>query len=319
MKCLNCGRELDKKSRHFCVYCGSSLDEQKEKMATSKKNISLDDTISQKIDEINEEIETEKKEFKIRRNNLIFFLGLTISICLIILGIFLTYGDKNEYVDKVENSLETYKIKNDNEELKILLDNIANSKKDTKKVQENVYEVLLQWINEDLLTEFNNLSSFKNKVEEEKKLITEIYDISVTKNGEEIHYLTIDNKETIEGEINKIYDDAITYYEAIDEYQEKDYNEAYELFNNIDEENRYYDKARKYMNIILETVIGLLQKDINKIEKGIDNLEKEEQQKRYKMIESVILQYPLVYSNLELEKNDEYNNLLKTIRSKIEE
>ena len=122
----------------------------------------------------------------------------------------------------------------------------------------------------------------------------------------------------IKDKLYTIYEDGMVFFDSLDLYNEKDYNKAYSTFGMISKENTYYDKAIYYMGKIVDNVMDLLIKDVEKLEKGMDDLSDDEKLSRYVSIEQIILEYDNVYVSINLTKNDSYNRMLKTCRDQID-
>jgi alpha-tubulin suppressor-like RCC1 family protein len=117
-------------------------------------------------------------------------------------------------------------------------------------------------------------------------------------------------------QFDQIYTDSLVFYEALDLYNEKDYNKSYYMFGKVTEENIYYEKSVTYISKIYENIMVLLNKDIVKIEKDISTLSDEEQLNIYILIEETILEYNNVY-NVNLSEYDKYQEVLSLYTSKV--
>ena len=111
----------------------------------------------------------------------------------------------------------------------------------------------------------------------------------------------------------------MVFYDALELYNKKDYNKAYNDFEMINYSSSFYDNASFYEEKIIENILELLKKDLAKLEKDIDGLSVDEKIERYVQMEEIILEYERVYLSVPLTKNDTYNNTLQDCRDKIDE
>lgn len=274
----------------------------------------------------NEESLDSVESFKKRRKVLVFtaFASIILISIMIVLLVFtnnLANKSKinNDFDYRLSSSITTYYETNELDSLIYLMEDI---KKDSDKVQQLQEEVktacsswVLRYINEDV----NSKEEFEDVTYKYRELIDGLYRYALVKNDEHyIRALTETDYDEIIQQLDQVYTDSLVFYEALDLYNDKDYNRAYYMYRKIEKDNSYYEKSITYIDKIYSNIIELLKKDITKLENGIDEFTDKEKLDRYIIIEETILEYNNVYT-VELSDNEEYQKILSSYTSKVSE
>ena len=278
-----------------------SLDETVAINVLNDNNFTLLDEINKQIDNINEEAQEEiskynnyidveeelasVESFKKRRKVLVITGIASLTLITFMIILFIISGNirpKNnvgtiDYNQSLKESLNTYYETSEIDDLIYLMEDIKDDEAKLKDLQDTVKNTCYSWV---------------------------------------LRYKEEDDNDEIMLQFDQIYTDSLVFYEALDFYNEKDYNKAYYMFGKIEDTNTYYDKSVTYLNKIHENILELLNKDITKIEKDIDTLSDEDKLNVYILIEETILEYNNVY-NVNLSDNLEYQEILSKYTSKV--
>ena len=309
-------------------------------------NFSLIDEINKQIDDINREADiesdnyVEKKNIEInnvddelssleslkkRRKILVYLsiVSLVLMTCIVSL-IFVSINRRGNEIDKQTNyeqftkeALDIYYENKEIDDLISLMEDVKNDDMLLKKVQLVVKNNCYSWVLKYKEEEASSKEDFENITLSYKDLINDLYRYAIVKNKDHyIRALTEVDYDEIMLQFDTIYTDSLGFYEALDLYNEKDYNKAYYMFGKLDKDNTYYDKSVTYISKIYDNIIQLLNKDIIKIETGIDELSDEDKLSTYILIEETILEYDNVYT-VNLSDNTEYQEILNSYTSKV--
>lgn len=314
----------------------SSLSDTKE-----LKDLSLIDDINKQIDTINEEenkedveINEESKEENLsskesfyKRRKVLFITGIvSLILAIIIISILLLKKDNNDndivtdYLKEYETALQTYYDTEEIDDVIYVLESVKNDEAKVKKIQSKTRVIFDSWVLLYIDEEADSLDEYDEITDKYKKLLNGLHTYAIVKLDDNyITALTDYDYEELRKQIEDIYSDCIVFFDALSYYNEKDYDRAYYMFDVIDENNSYYERSKSYKNRILNNVIALLNNDINKITLGIDELTDEAKLQKYVSVEEVIISYNSVYSNLNLNDNKEYQELLNLYTSKVSE
>lgn len=323
-------RELDK------TVSISSLSDTKE-----LKDLSLIDDINKQIDTINEEENKEdveineeykeenlsSKESFYKRRKVLFITGIvSLILAIIIISVLLLKKDNNDndivtdYLKEYETALQTYYDTEEIDDVIYVLESVKNDEAKVKKIQSKTRVIFDSWVLLYIDEEADSLDEYDEITDKYKKLLNGLHTYAIVKLDDNyITALTDYDYEELRKQIENIYSDCIVFFDALSYYNEKDYDRAYYMFDVIDENNSYYERSKSYKNRILNNVIALLNNDINKITLGIDELTDEAKLQKYVSVEEVIISYNSVYSNLNLNDNKEYQELLNLYTSKVSE
>lgn len=319
----------------------SSLSDTKE-----LKDLSLIDDINKQIDTINEEenkedveINEEYKEENAKEENLsskesfykrrkvLFITGIvSLILAIIIISVLLLKKDNNDndivtdYLKEYETALQTYYDTEEIDDVIYVLESVKNDEAKVKKIQSKTRVIFDSWVLLYIDEEADSLDEYDEITDKYKKLLNGLHTYAIVKLDDNyITALTDYDYEELRKQIEDVYSDCIVFFDALSYYNEKDYDRAYYMFDVIDENNSYYERSKSYKNRILNNVIALLNNDINKITLGIDELTDEAKLQKYVSVEEVIISYNSVYSNLNLNDNKEYQELLNLYTSKVSE
>ena len=351
MRCLNCGKEItnDAKKCPFCKHNISDeeleldLPELKSEEELEKTRAITKDEDDSLLDDIKREIEKEdsdpgesdpseettsilntKESYKTRKAILGFCVLLTMSLIIVTTIILSVQRKKNSdivaenYMIAYEKALKTYYDTNDIDDVIVLLQKNKDNKKVLEEYQEKTRVTCDSWILLYVSEKVDSLKEFEDITKRYEDFLYGLNHYAVVKvDNIEIKALTDTDYVELSRQLGNIYDDSIVFFDALKVYESKDYNKAYYMFEMISSTNTYYDKAQYYLSKIEDNVIALLKNDIEKLEKGISGLSKEEQIKRYGQIEQIIIGYNDVYLGLNLKMNKEYNNLTKEYNEKL--
>ncbi len=314
----------------------SSLSDTKE-----LKDLSLIDDINKQIDTINEEenkedveINEESKEENLsskesfyKRRKVLFITGIvSLILAIIIISILLLKKDNNDndivtdYLKEYETALQTYYDTEEIDDVIYVLESVKNDEAKVKKIQSKTRVIFDSWVLLYIDEEADSLDEYDEITDKYKKLLNGLHTYAIVKLDDNyITALTDYDYEELRKQIEDVYSDCIVFFDALSYYNEKDYDRAYYMFDVIDENNSYYERSKSYKNRILNNVIALLNNDIDKITLGIDELTDEAKLQKYVSVEEVIISYNSVYSNLNLNDNKEYQELLNLYTSKVSE
>ena len=253
--------------------------------------------------DIDEDSPKAKKETK-RNIILLFVLVICIIsvICLIIF--FLNKNPLEQYDYKYYSEKAIYEIysTDDNKSLKEVLDKIKNKDEEVEYLQTTSKKIIYGWLNDLISDDFANQKEFLTKA---NKIKTDINLINST---------TIDNKLSIKKEdyessikrLNSIIEDGTIFYQAINIYNTKDYNEAFRILRDIAPESEFYVKVTKTKERILDSFFEDLQKELD----NIQIIYEEDNQAVLNLLNSYITKY----NYLQLDKNSKYKEIMNRYR-----
>lgn len=307
------------------------------------EGLSLIDDINKQIDDVNEEAEVElssknkieiieepektpvKKEGVLKKK--VFLLtGVVIVAFMFTLLVFfwavsrgsLGQESKVNYVDNMNVAMQTYYETEDIDDIIFILTEIKNDETKIKELQAKTRTICDSWILLYLNEELEDVEGFENATIKYKNLIERLYsDATVKSDDGIIRALTEKDRDDLIKQLDDIYSDSALFYDALELYNKKEYNDAYYYFNKIDKENSYYEKSVSYCNSIIDKIIEFINNDIEKLEEGIDTLDDDSKLRVYTSIEQIIIDYANVYFNIPLSDNTEYQELLGKYTSKV--
>lgn len=267
----------------------------------------------------------ESKESVNKRTKILLVTTLvTVIVIALIFGGIKLFG--NNFKGKASGNLQVnlnealndYYETGKTEDLSKILDTVKDKDEELEEVHSQVKEKSDEWLNEYFETEYGSQSEFNSETTRYKDLFRGLYEYAMIKDGNDyVRALANSDYEEINQQIDVNYSDSRLFYEALDLYNDKDYNKAYYALNQIQSNSVIYTKTRIYVDRIVSNVLGLLKSDIAKIEQDITNLSDEDTLKMYTQIEQIIIDYDRVYINLDLTKNTEYSDLLIEYRGKV--
>ena len=334
MKCSKCKKNY-KDIMPTCPKCGEvnhkMLEDKTIAIQEINEDLSLTGLISNQIEEFNEEEKEvkkvtkkkttkkkstkegkfgSKKDIKLRKkilgiSMLISMLVIFSVVCVVIY--FRSTNDKYDYVYELNLIMDDYENIKENADIYDVLAYVSKDNDKKEIVHTNIYDSVSDWIANYKKKEYSSIEDFDKNTEKLKDNIKYIFDIDYKK----IKLLEYEEYEDFIKEINSYYIDGKVFYEAMGYYNKNYYNQAYAMFNAVDEENQFNKKANKYKDKIIEAVLTLLNSDIEKLESDIkeDSTDKEKLEV-YLEIENIIIVYDDIYSNLNLVDNEDYQSIL---------
>lgn len=334
MKCIKCGKRY-KKTLIKCPSCNeinpTMLEDKTIAIDEQKEDLSLTALIFNQIDEFNDndKVNTEEikdnlkddfstdKDIKLRKKILLntgIIMFILVCISFILLISFRNKENKYDYIYELKLILVDYSKDIDNSNIYNILSYVIDDDSKINNVHDNTYMVIKDWINEFKDKEYNGLEDFEKQKDKLKEKIKYVFDIDY----ENIKLMRYKDYESLIEDIDNYYSEGKVFYDGLSYYNKKYYNEAYTLFNIVEEDNLFYDKCNIYKNKVLEDVIKLIKNDIKKIENNI-NEDNYNNLEIYSEIENVILSYNDIYDSIYLSNNSKYNELLNEYKAKVME
>ena len=210
-----------------------------------------------------------------KKNSLIIYIaGIVISLTIIILILFNTIF--YNYKGKLHNYLDTYYSQSNNDISNI--NKIIDRYKNNTNKSNSVSEILESDINhriEKFNTEYENIDELNNN----KDKLIDKFDYFFD-NLSSISL--IDNKDTVTSKINKLYESKKSYLTAISYINENNYNEAYNNFINVIEDDSYYEITTTKIDEMFNKEIYSLEEEIKSILKFDKNISREDKLDKYK-------------------------------------
>lgn len=340
MKCSNCKKNY-KDNLAMCPKCGEAnsklLEDKTMAIMEVNEDLSLTAMISNQIDEFNEDNNKEivkedkkdnkgntkkkkvtknnkdskfgtKKDIKKRKKILLSMSIVMLLIILSIVGIVFYFSrnkDTYDYVYELNIILNDYDNIEENTEIYDVLAYVVNDKDKIDIVKNNTYVAIEEWIKDYKDKEYYSSEDIENNTNIIKKKIEYIRNVEY----EDIELITNKEYDNFIKDIDTYYDDSKVYYEGIGYYNKKYYNEAYAIFDNV--EGTFKSKAKLYQDKIVNKVLELLVNDIDMIKNNITDSSTDQDKLDYYMnIETIIINYDSVYSNLLLKDNKDYRTYL---------
>lgn len=300
----------------------SVVNDSPESTQNQKRELTDDEITEIEIEKIKAERRRKIKGFRLVYVVFMAIILVILAVCynqtrknakpIVIGDIEINTKDDNPPIEQLEISAELNNFYQTGEKVnveKILVDSVNDSNK-------------IKLINDAALTQINrliedNIEQSKDHTDYEQK-INKL--LEYIKNLNEIKFndykvLNDNDCNNIKEKIEISKQTAIEYFSALNSYNSKDYNNAYNTFNSITEDNLFYKYAEKQKDIICDDMIELLKKDIENSEQNISTLNEEEQKLKYQEIKGMIEQYNLAYPYLNLETNQTYNDLLQKYKN----
>lgn len=299
-------------------------------------NDSLIDEINKQIDEMNEEatISEEKEVDQVEQveelnNKRTFSTILTVLFVLLVavISCIVLFAKDNtkrsepvlSFEERLEEAIDIYYNGGDIEDLVTLLNEVKRNSDKVEVIQNTIKITCDEWIIKYRDETAKSKKDFEDITYNYRELIDGLYRYALVKNKDiYIRALTEIDYDELVKKIEDIYEQSRDFYDALDLYNEKDYNRSYYMFKKILEDNSYYDNAISYIDKIYENIIELLEKDINKLTGDIDLLTDKEKLDIYIVVEETIIEYDNIYS-VDLNENSKYQELLSIYSNKVSE
>ncbi len=220
--------------------------------------------------------------------------------------------------EKLDQALQVYYDSGKTEEITDMLDEYKSNETIIETIHDKIKDKSLEWLDTYFETEYVSQAEFNSQTTRYKDLYRGLFEYAIIKDGSSyIRALDSGDYDELTKRIDDNYVDSRIFYEAIDLYNNKDYNKAYYALNQVSNNSAIYTKTRIYVDRINSNVLGLLKADIAKIEQDTTNLSDSDILKMYSQIEQIIIDYDRLYSNLELDKNKDYSDLLQEYKTKV--
>lgn len=220
--------------------------------------------------------------------------------------------------EKLDQALQVYYDSGKTEEITDMLDEYKSNDTIIETIHDKIKDKSLEWLDTYFETEYISQAEFNSQTTRYKDLYRGLFEYAIIKDGSSyIRALDSGDYDELTKKIDDNYVDSRIFYEAIDLYNNKDYNKAYYALNQVSNNSAIYTKTRIYVDRINSNVLGLLKADIAKIEQDTTNLSDSDILKMYSQIEQIIIDYDRLYSNLELDKNKDYSDLLQEYKTKV--
>lgn len=293
----------------------------KEEKAAKEDNLIVEDVeVEKNIEELNNSIDTRRK--------VLVFTGVAVLVLVFTLVAiwFATepnFNNKKAVVDplnQITEEMKNYYNTSDIDNILYLLEDIKNDKELVTKFQAKTRTICDSWVLLYLNEEVDSKDSFEKSTAKYKELLDGLYRYAIVKNDNGlVRALTEKDYNDLLIQFDNIYSDSVIFYDALELYNENDYNKAYYMFNKIDSTNSYYEKSVTYSNKILDDIIATLLSDIEKLEANIDSYDNARKLEIYSNIEQIIIDYNSVYSNIDLTSNEDYQEILSKYTSRVSE
>ncbi len=249
--------------------------------------------------DIDEDSPKSKKETK--RN---FILLIVLVVCLIVVIVLIIYFiNKNpieQYDYKYYSEKAIYEVysSDDNTKLQEVLDKVKNKEEELDYLQTITKKTINAWLN-DLIN--NDYSSQKEFLTQANKIKTDINLVNEIKIDDKI-VLKKEDYELYIKRLKAITDDGTIYYQAINSYNTKDYNESFRILREIAPESEFYVKITKTKEKVLNSFFEDLQKELD----NIQIITEEDNQIALKLLNDYIIKYDY----LQLDKNAKYKDIM---------
>ncbi len=194
-----------------------------------------------------------------KKASLLFYIG-AIIITLIIIVLILFNTIFYDYKGRLNDYLDTFYNEKDNDLKKInkLLDRYMNNANKMNSINEILENDINHRIDEFNIS-YNNKDELLNKKDNLLNKFNYFFDnISSAVS-------LINNKETTKSIINKLYDSKLCYLDAINYYNQNNYNDAYNNFIKVIETDSYYEDTTSKIDEMFNNEIKTLENEVNSI------------------------------------------------------
>ena len=175
--------------------------------------------------------------------------------------------------EKLDQALQVYYDSGKTEEITDMLDEYKSNETIIETIHDKIKDKSLEWLDTYFETEYVSQAEFNSQTTRYKDLYRGLFEYAIIKDGSSyIRALDSGDYDELTKRIDDNYVDSRIFYEAIDLYNNKDYNKAYYALNQVSNNSAIYTKTRIYVDRINSNVLGLLKADIAKIEQDTTNL-----------------------------------------------
>ncbi len=305
-------------------------EEEKEIQLPKRKNKSIGEVnvgdVSLTSNDVNSVLETHDS---IKKRKIILIACVILTVFAVILTVaVISKDDKNEsikingddYLETYHQALDKYYETGDIDDVVIILQANKNDEERIENIQRKTRVACDSW----LLTYIDEKIESKDEFEKVTKNYEEfLYGLNhyaiATVNDKTYKALPDSDYLELSNQFNSVYEDGLIFFDALELYNKKDYNKSYTNFELVDNKNVYYENAVYYKKKIVENVLSLLDKDLEKLEKGIDELSIDDKISRYVAMEEIIMKYSDAYISVNLSQDGTYRSRLDDCRKKIDE
>mgnify|MGYP007069847606 CR=1 FL=1 len=281
----------------------------------------IDDSVLQEesvLDDI-----TSDSSISVRKRTLFIGAGIVGCLFIILAGILLLLPKKEnvnyDYMNELEKGIQIYFRGEKTDRIQKVLDYVVTDSKKIDEVQKKSKELVEGYLHTYQNEDMDNSDAFLKEEERYQKFIKELYDVSSKNDNDIVRVFDVEDYNYLLKEVEHVYNEGKVYYEAIDYYHKKDYNNAYYLFGRVEEGNIYYEQAINNRNNIVTDILDILNDDIKRIELDNDGLSDEDMLTESAQIVDIIVGYDSVYNNVELKNNSTYKSLLEEYNNKVKE
>ena len=299
----------------------------------------VDDSLKTLIKEVKEENAVEKK---LKQENLkkfrIAFIVVMVIICIMLIVINNQVSKTADPVvigdPKIENPAEEKPPKENppveeppketpKDDFNALLEELFNDGDNSKvlemfkndyqnlEVIDNYRETLNTFIDNKISAVSDNDSANYDELVAKLEKINGFIDKVKEVSYEEQSLISNEGIEQYKNKVQVLKDDSFNYYDGLSYYNNKDYNNAYISFAKIDNSSSYYEKAISRIAMIHNSILELIENDINTISTNLDLLDEEGKKEKYTQIKNMIEKYAKAYQYTVINGNSKYNELLE--------
>ena len=247
-----------------------------------------------------------------KKTSVIFYIG-GIVITLLIISIILFNTIFYDYKGRLHNYLDTYYTLSDNniDNINKLFNRYTNNANKLEKINE-ILESDLNYRIEKFNTSYANIDEL---TETKDKLIDKV---NYFFDNISINVSLINNNETVNNIINKLYESKTNYLTALNYYNENNYNDAYSNFIKVIEEDIYYEATTAKIDDMFNNEIKSLEDEVNStliIDENTSNNDKLTMYK--KALESIINKKK--NSSFDISKSKVFNTIKTDINNNLTE
>lgn len=249
-----------------------------------------------------------KKSIEVRKNTLLlaslFILLIIILslICYILLDRKTSEESDNKNFSNIEEYLDLYYKNNNTNNLEETLISVSKNENNYKEIQNIVFNKYKNWLNDYIETTYENKETFKRELDNYKNNLDILYNLDYSYKGIEYKLLSYDNYTELSNSIAIIEKDSKEFYNGVELFNKRSYNDSFLVFKNIKEDNIFINKIKEYKTNLINNVINLLEIDIRRIE----NDNELDQTSKTKNILIIIEAYDNLYNNFNLKNNQSY-------------
>lgn len=323
MKCSSCNKNFadDLKECPFCHTPNELFElpklKEKDIVSHNEEIIKEEEKNITKEERLEDDVFSSNNNVKKRKS---FFFKVILVTLVLCLGLFLFFYFKKNLDTNInyDEELDNYYSSYNTSDAKELLEVINNKEDIIIEVQTKTKDKLNEDIDIISRKQYSNRSLLLEELNKIKEDVNNLYDVYVlNKKKDKVKVLSNDNYNELIMKLDQISKDSDLYYEIINLYNDKDYDEVAKVAKLVKETNKdnyYYEEIIKYIELSTNDVLKLIEKDIEKMTQGIELLNEQAKEERYNQIYLVIETYNNLYINLKLSNNSKYQELLNNYK-----